>query len=74
MLATPPSYRLCVSHARLSGRRALVTGAARGIGAEIARTYAAAGATVAELDVHAEGAEKVAAEVGGTAHTVDLLA
>jgi NAD(P)-dependent dehydrogenase (short-subunit alcohol dehydrogenase family) len=61
-----------VSHARLSGRRAIVTGAARGIGAEIARTFAAEGATVAVLDVHAEGAEKVAAEVGGTAHAVDL--
>lgn len=57
---------------RLAGRRAIVTGAARGIGAEIARTFAAEGAQLAVLDVSAEGAEKVAAEVGGTAHVVDL--
>jgi NAD(P)-dependent dehydrogenase (short-subunit alcohol dehydrogenase family) len=57
---------------RLHGRRAIVTGAARGIGAEIARTFAAEGARVAVLDVSAGGAEKVAAEVGGSAHVVDL--
>jgi NAD(P)-dependent dehydrogenase (short-subunit alcohol dehydrogenase family) len=61
-----------VEHARLSGRRAIVTGAARGIGAEIARTFAAEGAAVAVLDVDAEGADEVAAEIGGSAHTVDL--
>ncbi len=72
MPETPPSYRHGVSHARLSGRRAIVTGAARGIGAEIARTFAAEGAAIAVLDVSAEGAEKVAAEVRGTAHVVDL--
>jgi NAD(P)-dependent dehydrogenase (short-subunit alcohol dehydrogenase family) len=61
-----------VEHARLFGRRAIVTGAARGIGAEIARTFAAEGAAVAVLDVDAEGADEVAAEIGGSAHTVDL--
>lgn len=57
---------------RLSGRRAVVTGAARGIGAEIARVFAAEGATVAVLDRSADGAEQVAAEIGGVAHPVDL--
>ncbi|TDB86416.1 3-oxoacyl-ACP reductase FabG [Actinomadura sp. 7K534] len=36
---------------KLDGRVALVTGAARGIGAEIARTYARAGAKVGVLDL-----------------------
>ncbi|MGQ2995653.1 MAG: SDR family NAD(P)-dependent oxidoreductase, partial [Variovorax sp.] len=35
----------------LSGRHALVTGAARGIGAEIARTLAAEGAVLTRLGV-----------------------
>ncbi|WP_157961684.1 SDR family NAD(P)-dependent oxidoreductase [Acuticoccus kandeliae] len=37
----------------LAGRRALVTGAARGLGAAIARTFAEAGATGAALDLAA---------------------
>ncbi|MEK6440177.1 SDR family NAD(P)-dependent oxidoreductase [Pseudonocardia sp. T1-2H] len=36
--------------ARFAGRRVAVTGAARGIGAEIARRFAAEGAKVAVLD------------------------
>jgi NAD(P)-dependent dehydrogenase (short-subunit alcohol dehydrogenase family) len=56
---------------RLAGRRCVVTGAARGIGAEIARTYARAGATVALLDVSAD-VKSVAAEIDGPAEVVDL--
>jgi NAD(P)-dependent dehydrogenase (short-subunit alcohol dehydrogenase family) len=58
--------------ARLAGRRAVVTGAARGIGAEIARTMAGAGAMVGVLDVAAD-VKAVAAALGGPAEIADLL-
>ncbi len=56
----------------LSGRCALVTGAASGIGHACAQRLAVAGAHVLVLDVDAEGAGKVAAEVGGEAVVADL--
>ncbi|MFF4138545.1 3-hydroxybutyrate dehydrogenase [Streptomyces mirabilis] len=56
----------------LSGRRALVTGAASGIGRACAATLAAAGAHVYVVDRAAEPAKAVAEEVGGTALVVDL--
>lgn len=46
-------------------RVAVVTGAARGIGAAIARRLASDGAAVALLDLDAEGCEKVAAQIRG---------
>lgn len=49
----------------LSGRRALVTGAARGIGRAIAAALAAAGASVAICDLD-ESVDEVAAELGGS--------
>lgn len=57
----------------LAGRRALVTGAASGIGAACVRELAARGAAVTVADVDAAGADALAAEVGGTSWAVDLL-
>lgn len=56
----------------LTGRRALVTGGASGIGEAIARSFAAAGAQVTVADLNAEGAERVAADIGGRPWPVDL--
>jgi NAD(P)-dependent dehydrogenase (short-subunit alcohol dehydrogenase family) len=47
----------------LSGKTALITGGARGIGAGIARVMAAQGARVALLDLDGKEAEKTAAEL-----------
>jgi len=56
----------------LRGRRALVTGSARGIGAAIVRALARAGARVALTDIDLAAAEKLAAEVGGAAFQIDV--
>jgi 3-hydroxybutyrate dehydrogenase len=56
----------------LSGRRAMVTGGASGIGRACAVRLAAAGATVLVVDRDAEAAKAVAEQVGGTAIAADL--
>jgi NAD(P)-dependent dehydrogenase (short-subunit alcohol dehydrogenase family) len=50
---------------RIDKVAAIVTGGGSGLGAATARALAARGARVACLDVNREGAEKVAAEIGG---------
>ncbi|MFS0910664.1 3-hydroxybutyrate dehydrogenase [Microbacterium sp. 179-I 3D2 NHS] len=60
------------SGADLRGRTALVTGAASGIGAACAAALADAGAHVVVADRDAEGAERVAAAVGGDSVIIDL--
>ena len=47
----------------ISGRKALVTGAARGIGKVLALTLAEAGCDVSLVGLHLEGVEEVAAEI-----------
>ena len=49
--------------ARLANKTALITGAGRGIGAEIARLFATEGAAVVLADVDAAAAQAVAAEI-----------
>lgn len=57
----------------LTGRRAIVTGAGRGVGVSIARLLAAEGATVAVAYRHSKApAEALAAEIGGRAFPADL--
>ncbi|HET8598817.1 MAG TPA: 3-hydroxybutyrate dehydrogenase [Segeticoccus sp.] len=58
--------------ADLTGRTALVTGGASGIGRACAVRLAAAGATVVVTDVDADAAKAVADEIGGEAWVVDL--
>ena len=58
----------------LTGRTAVVTGAASGIGRACALALAAAGAWVRAVDLDADGAAKVALATGGEARAVDLAA
>lgn len=48
---------------RLKGKAAIITGAANGIGAEIARTYAREGANVVLADLDLAKAAKVAEDI-----------
>ncbi len=57
----------------LTGRTALVTGGAGGIGAACARALAAEGVAVTVADVDDVGAKSLAQEIGGTAWALDLL-
>jgi 3-oxoacyl-[acyl-carrier protein] reductase len=57
---------------RLDDKLALVTGAARGIGAAIARRFREQGARVLVNDIQAEAAEKCAAALGGEAFVADV--
>ena len=57
---------------RLEGRKALVTGGAKGIGAAISRRLAAEGAEVTIGDIDTDGAEQVAAEIDAKAVHLDV--
>ncbi len=56
----------------LTGRSALVTGAASGIGRACAKRLAQAGAAVTVLDLNGDAAKEVAEEIGGEAMQADL--
>jgi 3-hydroxybutyrate dehydrogenase len=55
---------------RLKGKVAIVTGAASGIGKEIAVTYIREGAKVVIADLNLAAAEATAAELGGPEHAI----
>jgi NAD(P)-dependent dehydrogenase (short-subunit alcohol dehydrogenase family) len=57
---------------RLAGRRALVTGAARGIGRSVAARMAEHGARVAVADIDADAAGEVARAIGEAAMSIAL--
>jgi NAD(P)-dependent dehydrogenase (short-subunit alcohol dehydrogenase family) len=57
---------------RLAGRRAVITGAARGIGYAIAQRFAGEGAAVALVDIQAERLKEAAGTLGAPAVVADL--
>ena len=58
---------------QLKDKIAIVTGAASGFGAEIARQYALEGAKVVVADMNGPGAAAVAAEIGGAVIMIVVL-
>ncbi|MGX9857155.1 SDR family NAD(P)-dependent oxidoreductase (plasmid) [Limimaricola variabilis] len=56
----------------LSEQRVVVTGAAQGLGAAIARAFAAEGAALGLIDVDRDGLEAVGRETGGAIAVADL--
>ena len=57
---------------RLTGKSALITGAAQGIGRGFAEAYIREGATVAIADINLAAAQATAAEIGPAAYAVQL--
>ncbi len=53
---------------RFDGQRVLITGAASGLGAEIARRFASEGARILMADVNADRLHDVRMQIGGAAH------
>ncbi len=56
----------------LADKRILITGAASGIGAATAEVFASAGAYVIVADLDENGAQTIAAKIGGSAHSLGL--
>src|SRR5215510_3166529 len=57
---------------RLKGKTALITGAARGLGAAIARRFVEEGATVIINDLNLEAARATARSLGGTGFAANV--
>lgn len=74
---TPPkdptdADRTTNTSGHLVGKRAVITGAASGIGAAIARGLAAGGAIVTAVDIDSEPVQRLAEEIGAHERVVDL--
>lgn len=65
-----PTHHL--SAARLKGRRIVIAGAGSGIGRRTAELFAEEGATLALLDLNAEGLQATALQAGGTMLPTDV--
>jgi 3-hydroxybutyrate dehydrogenase len=57
---------------RLKDKVAVVTGAASGIGKEIARAFAREGAKIVVADLNQQGADETALELGGAGHALGV--
>ena len=57
---------------RLSGKRALITGAARGIGLAFAQRYAREGAQVVLADIDISRAQAAAKQIGSSATAIEM--
>ena len=58
---------------RLANKKALVTGAARGIGQAIAEEFARQGARVIVTDVDEQAGQQVASDIGGSAQFLPCI-
>ena len=57
---------------KIAGKRIVVTGASRGLGAQLARALAARGACVVLVARSSDAIDKLAADIGGAAYVCDL--
>ena len=71
-MTKPPDSTSVLDLFKLDGKTALVTGAAQGIGYEIARALGEAGASVVIADVNPEVGQQAASRLGAAFETLDV--